>query len=85
MPCCNAHSLSQSTGIPRETIRRKIDALIARGWLEKVPGKGVRITPVCVTHFSHSFNVPTLTELLATARVITGILHAGKPERGSTG
>lgn len=74
MACCNAHSLSASTGIPRETIRRKIDVLIDRGWVEKIQGKGLRITPACVAHFSHSFNVPTLCEFLVTSRTIERIL-----------
>ncbi len=32
---CNAMSISQSTGIPRETVRRKIRQLVAKGWLRK--------------------------------------------------
>lgn len=76
MPCCNAHSLSESTGIPRETVRRKIDALVSRGWIEKVEGRGMRITPACVEHFATSFNVPTLAGLLDTARAINHILSA---------
>lgn len=79
MPCCNAHSISESTGIPRETVRRKIEALIARGWIEKVERKGVRITPACVEHFATSFNVPTLAELLITARIISGVLNNSPP------
>jgi hypothetical protein len=74
MECCNAHSLSLSTGIPRETVRRKIEALITRGWLEKVGSTEVRITPACVEHFGNSFNLPTLSELLLTSRAIEKIL-----------
>lgn len=29
----NAHALAQVTGIPRETVRRKVDRLIAQGWV----------------------------------------------------
>ena len=29
----NVRSISESTGIPRETVRRKVHALIARGWV----------------------------------------------------
>lgn len=34
---CNALSIEQVTGIPRETIRRKIAKLLALGWIEKTP------------------------------------------------
>lgn len=30
----NAHSVALYTGIPRETVRRKIKILLAKGWLE---------------------------------------------------
>lgn len=30
---CNAFSVSQATGLPRETVRRKVLGLIRRGWL----------------------------------------------------
>ena len=30
---CNALSVSSATGIPRETVRRKVHWLVARGWL----------------------------------------------------
>ena len=33
---CNAMSISQSTEIPRETVRRKIRQLVAKGWLRKL-------------------------------------------------
>ena len=31
----NAHSLSAYTGMPRETVRRKVAALIERGWIDR--------------------------------------------------
>jgi len=31
----NLQSIADGTGIPRETVRRKINRLIARGWIEK--------------------------------------------------
>lgn len=31
----NAYSLAAYTGMPRETVRRKVAALIARGWIER--------------------------------------------------
>lgn len=31
----NAHSLSAYTGMPRETVRRKVATLVKRGWIER--------------------------------------------------
>jgi hypothetical protein len=31
----NVRSVAQSTGIPEETVRRKVMALVARGWVQK--------------------------------------------------
>jgi hypothetical protein len=33
MQPCNALSISEATGIPRETVRRKVNLLIEKGWL----------------------------------------------------
>jgi hypothetical protein len=34
----NASSIAQASGIPRETVRRKLNALYARGWIERGAG-----------------------------------------------
>ena len=34
----NAFSIAQATGIPRQTVRRKIASLTKRGWLRATPG-----------------------------------------------
>ena len=39
----NAHSLALVTGIPRETVRRKLAALGRRGWIEPSPDGGWRL------------------------------------------
>ena len=31
----NTLSISQATGIPRETVRRKLDSMTAKGWIER--------------------------------------------------
>jgi len=31
----NVHSISLSTGLPEETVRRKVKALVEQGWLQK--------------------------------------------------
>jgi hypothetical protein len=35
----NTQSIAQASGIPRETVRRKLDAMQSRGWVER-DGKG---------------------------------------------
>lgn len=51
---CNAFSLSTATGIPRETCRRKVQALVGRGWVERHPGGGYVITRQLPAHFRES-------------------------------
>lgn len=74
MPGCNAYSLSCATGIPRQTVRRKIAALKKRDWIEEVPGYGLRMTRNCVRHFSPDFSVRILDGLLRTSRTIEELL-----------
>ena len=37
----SGRAIAESTGLPRESVRRRIDALVARGWLVR-DGRGVR-------------------------------------------
>jgi DNA-binding transcriptional ArsR family regulator len=41
---CNAHSISLSSGLPRETVRRKIKKLIEMGYVESREGHQLLIT-----------------------------------------
>lgn len=36
-PLTNRKSIADSTGIPRETVRRKVATLLAKGWIEERP------------------------------------------------
>lgn len=42
---CNAHSISLSSGIPRETVRRKVKKLEAAGWVTINSNKQLLISP----------------------------------------
>lgn len=42
---CNVLSISEVTGIPRETVRRKVDQLIASGWLYRDERKRLMLRP----------------------------------------
>lgn len=74
MPSCNAYSLAQATGLPRETIRRKMARLKELGWIEQIGRREVRITPKVGQHFLPDFNVRLLANLLNAADRVRGLL-----------
>lgn len=48
-PATNVQSIADYTGIPRETVRRKVNDMVERGWLIRdVEDGGVRLTAVGV-------------------------------------
>lgn len=79
LPSCSAYSLAAATGLPRETIRRKIARLVDLGWVEKAGRAEVRLTPKVAEHFTPDFNVRLLDQLLQTADRIRGILSNTVP------
>jgi DNA-binding IclR family transcriptional regulator len=64
---CNAMSISQSTGIPRETVRRKIRELIARGWVRRAGANQLFVTRAPARHFAE-FDLETLEHFYDAAR-----------------
>ncbi len=42
---CNAYSVSAATGIPYETVRRKVAALVRRGWLTRDGRRNLFVAP----------------------------------------
>lgn len=44
----NIESISQATGIPRESVRRKVNEMAAEGWLVKGAGGFLMVTPQAV-------------------------------------
>lgn len=74
MPSCSAYSLAAATGLPRETIRRKIARLTELGWIEKTDRAEVRITNKVGEHFFPDFNVKLLDQLLQTADRIRSLM-----------
>jgi hypothetical protein len=75
LPACNAYSLAAATGLPRETIRRKIARLENLGWVERGERREVRITPEVGRHFHPDFNLNLLRSLLGTADRIRAVLN----------
>jgi len=74
MPLCNAYSLAQSTGIPRETVRRKISRLKELGWIEQSTRGECCITSEVARHFENDFNVKLMEKMLNTSEKIRQIL-----------
>jgi hypothetical protein len=71
---CNAMSVSQSTGIPRETVRRKIRELIARGWLRREGPDELFVTGEPSRHFAE-FNLETLGHFYDAAHKILPLVE----------
>ncbi len=46
----NVYSIAQSTGIPRESVRRKVAELVEAGWVERLDNGSVRISHNIALH-----------------------------------
>ena len=68
----NAFSIAQVTGIPRQTVRRKVASLIKRGWLRATPA-GLVVTGAPFEHF-RDFNRVNIADFLETAQALLGFL-----------
>lgn len=71
---CNPFSLSQATGIPRETVRRKIKQLEELGWIEKVNRKGYFVTLRSMDRIPGGETKLVLEDFRTTACEVAGIL-----------
>lgn len=71
---CNAMSVSQSTGIPRETVRRKIRKLLDKGWLQQIGPDKLVITRLPGQHFV-AFDRETMDQFSSTANRIRRALE----------
>jgi DNA-binding GntR family transcriptional regulator len=59
-------SVSAATGVPRETVRRKIRWLIEQGWVQQVGRDKLFITSAAARHFKE-FDVETVERFHAAA------------------
>ena len=75
---CNALSISDATGIPRETVRRKIDMLIKKGWVYKNEKGHIYLTPEVAQHFEQ-FLYTSIEALLPSARSLIEVLSKLPP------
>lgn len=71
----NAFSISEATGIPRETVRRKIDKLVQKGWVAKGTKGEVTMSNAVSEYFTAGLNKKILSELLITSSCITDLMN----------
>lgn len=71
---CNAYSIAAATGLPRETVRRKIVRLIELGWIHREENGHLFITEEALEQFGSMLSSRTLTELLETADHVRRLL-----------
>jgi hypothetical protein len=77
----NAFSIAQATGIPRETVRRKIASLARRGWLEKDADANLFVAAEATRAFAE-FNYERVHDLLDAAHAIDTLLADPSPATG---
>jgi len=80
---CNALSISEATGIPRESVRRRVDTFLNKGWIRR-ENSGLVVTPKVSEEFVPDFNLTTLKDLLATAERLTKVLAIPEPPEETT-
>ena len=75
----NAFSIAQATGIPRETVRRKVASLTRRGWLARDADGNLFVAADASRAFT-TFNVERLRDLLETVHAIETLLADPAPQ-----
>jgi hypothetical protein len=70
----NAYSISEATGIPRETVRRKVAQLIAMGLVQKSAEGALTCTPGVIDKFDGGYNQELMHRLLATAEQLRALV-----------
>lgn len=72
---CNALSISTVTGIPRETVRRKVEILVKMGLIERDEAGHLRVTPLALEH-SERHNTKGLELMMDAARRVQALQAA---------
>lgn len=66
---CNALSISEATGIPRETVRRKVREMERRGWLRREGTNRLSVSPGIAADLQE-FTLEILKEFVATMNLM---------------
>lgn len=72
---CNAYSIAAATGLPRETVRRKIVRLVDMGWIVRNDNGHLYITETALEQFGALLSSRALGELLETADRLRTLLE----------
>jgi hypothetical protein len=65
----NAYSIAQSTGIPRQTVRRKVEYLVRKGWLRTDAKANLFVVPGLSRAFD-KFTSEHMADFVDTARLV---------------
>lgn len=79
---CNALSISEATGIPRETVRRKVKELQKRQMLYREGPRKLTLTPHAIEHF-YKAGLDVMQDFHETARIIRILQEALNRRDGS--
>lgn len=71
----NPLSISEATGIPRETVRRKFELLVELGWIERVAHHSYLVTPAVAERFRFGFNLRLFEETLQLCSRLHKVLY----------
>jgi hypothetical protein len=74
MSGCSALAAAMASGVPRETARRKVLELEARGWITRGEDGHWYATPAVSEHFDASFHPRMLERLLETSDAIRSLM-----------
>jgi DNA-binding transcriptional regulator YhcF (GntR family) len=78
---CNAFSVSSATGVPKETVRRKVKSLESKGWIE-VAARGELFIARDIAAQFQDFDSQTIARFLTTARdalaVVDSVAKSGR-------
>ena len=77
---CNTHSVSAATGIPRETVRRKVKLLQDKGWITVGERRQLAVAAGIAEHFA-DFDRETIRRFEETARAVLRLIDAESPPR----
>jgi hypothetical protein len=75
---CNAFSVSAATGIPRETVRRKVKRLREKGWLT-VGARGQLAVALGIAEHFAEFDRETIRRFETTARDVLALIDGLRP------
>lgn len=71
---CNALSISNATGIPRETVRRRVKSLLELGWVDQDDHGHLFVTQKAAERFQR-MTLSALEQLLPVAHTLSAILR----------